>query len=606
MHATNWSKLWQQAGAYAHERVVFALMVFNGVSIQQIHQLGNATITSGWITFPDGHTFPLTTYAREALAALNRQPIDEVALGRAIAQYEDFEDAAHRQLAGALWLTNDENHILLETPGVPAEPLLPLLPLRFMFPISITLRLQPDDTSAIAMQSREVLQTAADWIYHEVVSPPKSLMNRVIGLLRQGSFVFLIASTGVSGLNLIHNVLMGRLLSPADYSQLTFLITLQLLIGLLPTMLQTVAARFGARYHARNEPANMAALLQRTRRFGWIGGGAIMVILLVLSPLFVNLFQLDSVWLLAPVLLAIPAFVVMGADRGFLQGVGRYFWLSGAFVTEGVIRLGMGVVLGYALLSTGRALDGAMWGVVQSMIATWFVSWLAIRHFRRAAPTTDIRADERREWIQLGGASLLALVGQALITNSDFILVKNFFTPEEAGLYAAVSVLGRIVYFGALPLTILLVPVIARKQALGEPTRPIFLLLIGGGVAVCGALIAGAWLFAPLVLGLLYGEAYVSAAGLLAPYALAASLYTLTNLAVTYQIALGKRGETWMPIVAGTAQIVLVILLHNSLTQVITIQIVLMAVLLALVLWRSLTPERPAPISGLLTDTSTA
>ncbi|MEZ4667036.1 MAG: hypothetical protein R3E39_03800 [Anaerolineae bacterium] len=131
-------------------------------------------------------------------------------------------------------------------------------------------------------------------------------------------------------------------------------------------------------------------------------------------------------------------------------------------------------------------------------------------------------------------------------------------------------------------------PMISRRQALDQPTRPILIVLVGGGVIVCSLLILGAALFGSNILTILYGTAYVDAAPLLAPYALAASLYTLTNLVITYQIALGRGGETWMPIVAGSAQVIMILLLHASLAQVITVQIALMGLLFATVLWRVL------------------
>lgn len=224
------------------------------------------------------------------------------------------------------------------------------------------------------------------------------------------------------------------------------------------------------------------------------------------------------------------------------------------------------------------------------MFMIWFVGWLALRHLKiRQDDTSKASLDgERQEWKILARATAIALIGQMLITNSDFILVKNFFTPDDAGLYAAISVLGRIVYFGALPLTILLVPMISRRQALNQSTRPILILLVVGGIGICGLLIVLAALFASPVLTMLYGEAYAVAAGLLAPYALAASLYTLTNLVITYQLSLGAGREAMLPIIAGSAQIVLVFVFHESLMQVILIQIILMACLFIIVLWRVL------------------
>ncbi len=588
----NWSLLWRQSQADPYARAAMTLLVLNGVPLDRIEE-ARFDLESGWITTYDGSTYPLTTYALDALTALET-PFSPEKLTSAAAALCPLEAEALRRMAGAIWWTTEEGRLILETVGSRETP---ILPLRFTFPFSIAQRLQPGEESPVALRSRQVLQTAADWLVAETLTVRPFSLQRVWGILRQGRIVFLVATTGVSGLNLLHNVLMGRLLSPADYSQLTLIITLQLLIGLLPAAVQTVTARFSARYVAQGEAALLGALLHQVGRMSLLLGGGLGLAALAMSPLLVGWFHLDGVSLLLPIIVAIPLFIAMGTSRGFLQGLGSYHWLSTAYVSEGAIRLAVGVILGYALRSAGRSLEGVVWGVGEAMLTAWFVGWLARRHFQTAAPEPPAATvvGERSLWMQLGSFTLLALLGQALITNSDFVLVKNFFSAEDAGMYAAISVLGRIVYFGALPLTVVLIPMIARKQALNEPTQPIFMILMGGGAAACGVLVGASLLLAPETLRLLYGSAYTSAAHLLAPYALAASLYTLTNLALTYQIALGKGRETWLPILAGAAQVGAILVLHHTLMQVVIIQIVLMGLLFAATLWRIRHASQPLP-----------
>lgn len=583
-----WQRHWQHAQSNPLERAMIALMLLNGLDVDDLRQLDQSHIDvdQGWIRTASGKTYPLVSYARDALRDYleNTGALAVTADSGFFDQLAAIEEEAHRLLAGAIWFTNDELQTMLQTIGGYD---IPIMPLRYTFPFSIVGRMALGEQSEIAIKARSDLQRAADWLIDQTLTPKQSYVQRLVGLLRQGSLIFMLTSTLVSGLNLIHNILMGRLLSPADYSQLTFIVTLQLLLGMLPTILQTVVSRFVARYQANKERNLLAILTQQAGRLGWLSGFAIAAIVMLLSPALVEIFQLQDVGLILPIAIALPFFIRMGPDRGTLQGMGSYHWLSGAYLTEGGIRLGMSVLLGYALLSAGRALEGAIWGLAQSMIASFFMGWMAMRHFKtKSEPVTVVAASsERADWLKLGLMTSFALIGQILITNSDFLLVKNFFTSDEAGLYAAVSVLGRIVYFGALPLTIVLVPMIARKQALNQPTRQILVWLVGGGTLVCSGLIAVAALFAPQILSV-YGTEYIPAAHLLAPYAIAASLYTITNLVITYQISLGSGGETWMPILAGIAQIVAVFAFHESLDQVILIQIILMGMLLAIVLWR--------------------
>lgn len=593
MAQTDWKHYWRRAASDPALYAALTLVALNGLRVEQVEALDRAQVDleRSWLSTADGETYPLVSYARDALAALPDNCFAPETWLPLVRELRPLEMQAQQRLSGAIWYTSEEGQLLLNQAGLSVAP---ILPLRFVFPFSVVGRLNAEDDSAVAQNARQVLQAAADWLYRETVAEKPALTTRILGALRQGSMIFLIASTGVSGLNLIHNIVMGRLLSPADYGQLTFIITLQLLIGLLPTAIQVVVARFGARYHAQGDEAALVVLRRYSGRLAWqVGVGAALGVL-ALSPLFITLFQLSGLMLLVPMIAVIPLFVRLGADRGLLQSMHRYLWLSGAFLSEGVIRLGVGAALGYALLASGHSLEGAVWGLAQSVIVTWLISALALRHFR---PSASAQTDtvSRDEWLRLGGLTLVALVGQALITNSDFLLVKNLFSPADAGLYASVTVLGRIVYFGALPLNILLVPMIARRQALDQPTQPILLLMLGGGVVACGLLIGAAALFAPTILGTLYGESYTGAAGLLAPYALAASLYTLANLAITYRIALGKGGETWMPLLAGAMQIAAILLFHDTLEQVVIAQIALMTLLLIGVLVRVWQSRSAAP-----------
>lgn len=594
----NWINTWKQSDADPAQRLGLSLVLLNGITVEQVNHLSIAAFDLDrlWLHTDEYTVYPLAKQTAEAFVQWrmhDQSTLHLDGLAEQMAEWGITEAEAHRRLAGALWYTSEDGQIIREISGTSDSP---VLPLRFTFPFSVIGRLGTALESDIARQSQKSLQTAADWLVHETLDPPPGIAQRIIGTLREGRTVFLLVSTGVNALNLLHNFLMGRLLTPADYSQLTLIITLQLLIGLFPTALQTVAARFSAGY-AVHEQFGLIHALQRflntTALQVGLGTGALVFFG---APLLANIFQLNDAGLLVPMSIAWIFFIVLSVDRGLLQGFGQFSWLSGAYLSEACIRLGVGVLLGYSLLSAGHALDGATWAVAESVIVTWLITFLGIRLLKktsdtRSAPSANL-AIEQRAWIKIGGLTLVSLIGQALITNSDFLLVKTYFDPTTSGLYAAISVLGRIAYFGAMPITIILIPLIARRQALNQPTQQILWLLIGGGLALCGGLIIATLLFGNLIVSVLYGSAYSSATAYLASYTLAASLYVITNLCITYRVALGRGDEAWMPLLGGIAQVVGIILFHGSLDQVILVQIVLMAMLMGAVLWRILS-DRP-------------
>jgi len=148
------------------------------------------------------------------------------------------------------------------------------------------------------------------------------------------------------------------------------------------------------------------------------------------------------------------------------------------------------------------------------------------------------------------------------------------------------ALIGRIVFFGTWSVVITMFPLVAQKQQRGETHR--HLLWIGLSM-VLGAslLIIGATIVLPeFIVQLLFGAAYLPIAPLLWLYAVATALFALANVIIHYHLALGNRVGSLIALVAGMAQVAILITFHATIYQVVLLQIILMAsLLLALVGW---------------------
>ena len=51
-------------------------------------------------------------------------------------------------------------------------------------------------------------------------------------------------------------------------------------------------------------------------------------------------------------------------------------------------------------------------------------------------------------------------------------MVKHYFGPNDAGLYASLALIGRVVYFVAWMFVMLLLPSVVQKEKDGESTTP--------------------------------------------------------------------------------------------------------------------------------------
>ena len=355
------------------------------------------------------------------------------------------------------------------------------------------------------------------------------------------------------------NLLAGRLVAPASYGEISLLVTLVLALSFAAMGFQLTATRFpGAR-----------GLLTR---LAWRGGGAAAVLLLAGAGFLQDFFHLSSPWPVCLVALAIPLFWVMSVGRGVLQGQLFYAKLAGTYQLELWVRAGLGL----GLLALGFGPLGVAIGLVASLVAAFF---LTLPHTRRPPAPELLSGAEARVIYQFFGVTIAYELSQILINNSDVLLVKHFFGTHEAGLYAALAMIGRVVYFGTWSVVMVLFPAVIEQQRRGLPTAHLFRgsLALVGGIAAC--LVVACYLFPEAIVRLLFGSQYLAIGVHLWAYAAATALFALANVFVYYHLSFSRRGPVVLAALAGLVQVVLIWLFHGSLATVVLDQVVAMAAL---------------------------
>ena len=164
--------------------------------------------------------------------------------------------------------------------------------------------------------------------------------------------------------------------------------------------------------------------------------------------------------------------------------------------------------------------------------------------------------------------------------SSDVILVKHFFSTYEAGIYAALSNLGKIIFFGAGPIGAVMFPLISQRNARGEDYKKIFLYSFFTTIMLSASIMFVYWLYPQLAIRLLYGTAYLEASNLLIWFGIFISLFTLSSILINYSLSLGKTSIVILPLIAALAQIIMIWFFHQSLFIVILISIIVNALLL--------------------------
>jgi O-antigen/teichoic acid export membrane protein len=362
--------------------------------------------------------------------------------------------------------------------------------------------------------------------------------------------------------NYVVNVLLGRWLTPSQFSDATLMVTLMLVATALAISLQLIAAKLASN---RNETA-IAWLCTRAL----YAGLTLTVVLIGGCGVLSSFFNTQSPWPFVVLGLGMPFYAVAAVGRGVLQGRFAFRSLGASFGIEMVVR----AVFSIGLVAAGFGVNGATVGLALSFVATWlFVRHTITMHWAKA------QRNLVRSVSSIAKPVAVLLVAQVIINNEDVLFSKRFLEAQAAGRYGAVALIGRGVFFASWAVATAVFPAAAaRTKAVGKADR---LLMTALGAVLSIGLVAsgGAYFLGDTALGMVFGPAYSGLATPLALYAIVATLFALSNLMATYHLSTGNSVPSAILLAGGVVQTTLLLGKHGSIDELVRMQLIAMLVL---------------------------
>jgi O-antigen/teichoic acid export membrane protein len=384
-----------------------------------------------------------------------------------------------------------------------------------------------------------------------------------------GSIIMLVGSAIVSSFNFGYNIAMARLLGPAAFGDVSAVATLLMLASAVTLSFQMVCAKFVAR---NESPAGKYRVFHALMRKAWIVGIAAAALLVFGRGIVTSLLTLRDPNLVVLLAIGIACYVPLGVKRGAMQGLCEFKSLTLNFVIEVMVKFGAAlafVIAGYGVL-------GAVGALTASVVAAFLFPGAQLK--RDVGEALGSIPASFREGMQ----AIVFFVGQVVINNIDILLVKYFFSAPEAGLYAAVALVGRVLYFAAWSIVSAMFPISAATEK-EEESRQVVLMPLVLVLSISGTFAVALAAFPHLVVGIIFGKGFVQAEPLLSLYAVATGLYALSVVLMAYEMSRKIANTGWLQLVVSGLLVALIGIFHDSLRQVILVQIALMVLLLALV-----------------------
>jgi O-antigen/teichoic acid export membrane protein len=178
--------------------------------------------------------------------------------------------------------------------------------------------------------------------------------------------------------------------------------------------------------------------------------------------------------------------------------------------------------------------------------------------------------------------AIVFFVGQVIINNIDILLVKHFFAPDQAGMYAAVALVGRVLYFASWSVVSAMFPISAGAKPKEHNSSLLVVPLLLVVILAVGFILL--LTFVPgLIVHFVFGSGYREAEPLLSLYAAATGLYALSVVLMAYEMSRRIANTGWIQLIFSGAIVLGICLFHTTLREVVIVQIVLMVILLVAV-----------------------
>lgn len=386
--------------------------------------------------------------------------------------------------------------------------------------------------------------------------------------LRSGAFLAVTSAVSIVA-NYVFLLAAGRVLGSSQYGALAALLGLLAVVLTPAGALQMAMSREISRRIASGDSEGAYSFANRVLRLAAIGTIPLMAAALALAAPLAHLLNIDSVGI---VVLAEATFVtalVSPIAMGVLQGGQRFVALGLMYIVPFLWRL----VFFAIAAAAGYRLGGAVFATVASTIAGTLLAFVLIR--------TSLRNEQRGARPDLGpflrylGPVAVGLIGIALLTHIDLLIVKARFSAADAGAYAGASAFARVGFF--LPATILTVlfPRTAARHARGEETEDILGRSLLATTLFCGAL---ALFYAGAGVGLIsmtFGPDFAEGGRILAPFTVAIGLFSLANILAGYHLSRGETRYAWIVAFGVAVQMILLALVPSSLRGVVWTNVLL-------------------------------
>lgn len=396
-----------------------------------------------------------------------------------------------------------------------------------------------------------------------------SLKEFVIHPLFSGSVIMIIGSNFSNFIAYIYHLIIGRMLGPSSYGELAAMISLMGLIFISFNFFGLVIVKFVS----AAQESELNSILNWFKKRVFIIGGILSFILLLLVPYLSDFLKVNIkiVWLIVPIFIT---GVLSFLYSSFLQGMMKFKEVVIPNSLNMLTRLFLGVFFIYLGLSVFGVVVGIfLAGIIAVLLLGYYLKDIKIKK-------GNYLFTDRNKVLKYSIPILVYSFATTSFFTSDVILVKHFFNPHDAGIYASLSTLGKIIFYGTAPISAVMFPMVSKKHSRGESHKRIFFLSFLLTLAISLAVVLIYWILPGIAVNILFGSKFLEATRYLVWFGIFMTIYTLSSLLANYYLSQSKTKITTILVIFAFLQIIGIWFFHANIFEVIKISIFAVSLLL--------------------------
>ena len=378
--------------------------------------------------------------------------------------------------------------------------------------------------------------------------------------------------------NYLYQLSMSILLTPAEFGTVFSLFSLFLIILWFPQALQTPIAKFVSASKTRGQLGAVNYIWKFSLRRTLVLGLAVFIVSAAVSPLVSRLLNIDNnlyaVLVFASFILAFS----LPVNFGVMRGLQRFVPLGFSVALWAFLRLSIAVLLVYVLRM-------GIYGGLLPLVLAPSITFLVTLYFLKGMSKAGNEKVDLSTYRSYTGFALIALVCFAVATNVDVILAKHYLSSDNAGVYSAISVLGKVALIAPAGIAVAMFPKACERFEIGKAHKPLLqkailcVLIIGGGTVVFYLL------FPDFVIDVVLRGKYAIEAAYLFKIGLGMLFFSLSFVLLNYFLSLNQTRRVTYPVLAtAVLQLGLIYLFHSNIGQFVNVILVSGAVCLALMI----------------------